>query len=205
VIVAAFALPLAWRIANRDMAFAPANVELITAGSLFLALVLGGRGATFAPLIIAVASDAVIGNSAVAIFTWSAWVVIGIAASRARGLVSGSTARGAIFGAATSTWFFLWTNFGVWLLSAGRFYSADLGGLVDSYVAGLPFYRNMLVCNIVLCPVAVATKQLFSAPVGDLRMPGGRGLALAGGLHSVTGADSSTFHIGRASAALKRT
>lgn len=42
--------------------------------------------------------------------------------------------------------FFLITNFAVWL--NGTFYTKDLSGLLHSYIAGIPFFRNMLAANL---------------------------------------------------------
>ena len=39
--------------------------------------------------------------------------------------------------------FFLITNFTVWATGFGE-YSMDFGGLIEAYIAGLPFFRNFV-------------------------------------------------------------
>ncbi len=44
--------------------------------------------------------------------------------------------------------FFLITNFGSWL-SSPELYTRDFSGLLNSYVAGIPFFRSTLISNII--------------------------------------------------------
>ena len=44
--------------------------------------------------------------------------------------------------------FFLITNFGVWLTSGG-FYPMTFEGLLTSYAAGIPFFQNSLLGDLV--------------------------------------------------------
>jgi hypothetical protein len=48
-----------------------------------------------------------------------------------------------------ATQFYLLTNFAVWLGGDGATYPKTLAGLLQCYVAGLPFYRNMLLGNLI--------------------------------------------------------
>ena len=43
--------------------------------------------------------------------------------------------------------FFIISNFGVWFLS--DFYTKNLQGLIDCYVAAIPFFRNTLISTII--------------------------------------------------------
>lgn len=43
--------------------------------------------------------------------------------------------------------FFLITNFGVWALPYS-WYSKDLGGLIQSYIAGIPFFRGTILGDL---------------------------------------------------------
>jgi hypothetical protein len=52
---------------------------------------------------------------------------------------------------AAPTVFFLLSNFSVWLVSEVR-YTKDFNGLMNSYVAGLPFYKNALMATLVFLP-----------------------------------------------------
>jgi len=164
-VVALLALAVVWRLVKDDLG-APPNLELATAASFAAALLLRNRAAAAAPIVVAVVSDLALGNTSILVFTWSAWAVIGVASvllPRFRGGRHGGWKRYATalgFGVGSSLWFFLWTNFGVWLMGDGAWYPHTAGGLVDCYVAGLPFLRPMLVGNLVLVPLAAGVVTL---------------------------------------------
>lgn len=46
----------------------------------------------------------------------------------------------------SSLLFFLVTNFGVW--AAGSMYQKNLGGLMESYAFGIPFFRNTVISDL---------------------------------------------------------
>ena len=69
-----------------------------------------------------------------------------------RGRSHRSLAMGAI---AAPTFFFILSNFMVWLSSAEITYSKTIGGLMTCYAAGLPFYRNSLIGTFVFLPVVL--------------------------------------------------
>jgi len=50
-----------------------------------------------------------------------------------------------------SVLFFLISNFGVW--ASGTIYSNSFSGLISCYVAGIPFFKNTLVGDLVYCGV----------------------------------------------------
>jgi len=53
---------------------------------------------------------------------------------------------------AAPTVFFLISNFSVWVTSTEVAYSKDLTGLMTSYAAGLPFYKNALMGTLIFLP-----------------------------------------------------
>lgn len=151
---------VAWRLVKDDVG-APANLELSTATAFLAAVLLRHRAAALVPLVVVAASDVMLGNSEVLLFTWTAWAAIGAAAlwfRRTRGSRRFVAAAG--FGVGGTIFFYLWTNLGVWLQGRGTFYPAGLDGLVASYVAGLPFLRPMLLGNLVLVPLAAGVATL---------------------------------------------
>ncbi len=156
LVVAFAALAVVWRLVRADLG-APANLELVTAATFAATVLLRSRWAFVVPLAVTVVSDVVLGNTAIALFTWSAWLVVGLGSLLAR-RTSGwqRVGAGAVFGVAGSLWFFAWTNLGVWLQGRGVWYPAGVDGLVASYVAGLPFLRTMLLGNLVLVPLVAA-------------------------------------------------
>ena len=58
-----------------------------------------------------------------------------------------STSRIACAAVASAILFFVLTNFGVWAID--NLYPKTAAGLVDCYVAAIPFFRNMLLANLV--------------------------------------------------------
>jgi hypothetical protein len=52
---------------------------------------------------------------------------------------------------ASSVLFFLLTNFGVWMTSA--IYAKSAEGLMQAYVAGIPFFQNSLLGNLIYTAV----------------------------------------------------
>jgi hypothetical protein len=158
LVVALAAFAVGWRLVREDLG-APANLELVTTATFAATILLRSRWAFVVPLAVTVVSDVVLGNTAIALFTWSAWLVVGLGSLLARNTTGWRrVGAGAAFGVAGSLWFFAWTNLGVWLQGRGVWYPAGVDGLVASYVAGLPFLRTMLLGNLVLVPlVAVGT------------------------------------------------
>ena len=69
---------IAWRFVNAEYGVAY-NLEIVTAVSLVAAVFLHRYFALLVPLAIVFASDMVIGNTGIAIFTWSAFAVNGVA------------------------------------------------------------------------------------------------------------------------------
>jgi hypothetical protein len=145
-----------WRVVNWHYAIAP-NLEIVTASTLVAAVFLGWRMGLVVPLVTMAISDVFIHNTPILFFTWSAFALIGLA-----GLVlrrwreaPGKLVLGALAGgAAGSVFFFLYTNFGVWLID--QMYPHTWAGLAQSYVMGVPFYRTMLLGNLVLVPAYFA-------------------------------------------------
>ncbi|GAA3216911.1 DUF6580 family putative transport protein [Oerskovia jenensis] len=156
IAVAFVALAIVFRLVREEIG-APPNLELVTSAAFVAAVLVRHRLAFLAPLLVAVVSDLVLGNTSIALFTWSAWLVVGLAALLTRNTSGwGRVGAAAGLGVGGSLWFFFWTNFGVWFQGRGVWYPAGLDGLVASYVAGLPFLRTMLIGNLVLLPVVAA-------------------------------------------------
>ena len=151
-------LAVVWRIINDSFGFAY-NLELVTGVSLVAAVFLHRYFALIVPLASVFLSDVVIGNSDIAVFTWSAFLVIGLAGMVLRRWKSqdGKLLLGtAGMGVGAAVWFFFWTNGGVWLMGDGSFYSKTWDGLMMSYTYGLPFFRATFLSGAVLAPVVMA-------------------------------------------------
>jgi len=153
---------VAWRLINWHYSVAP-NLELVTASALVAAVFLSRRAALVVPLAIMAVSDILIGNSMILVFTWSAFALIGLAGLVLRPLGDSPlklmlASVGMAVG--SSLFFFLYTNFGVWLLGDGTMYAKTWSGLVQCYVMGVPFYRTMLEGNLILVPAYLGAALL---------------------------------------------
>lgn len=130
------------------------NFETITTATLLAGLLLGGVW-TFAVGLLAVGiSDVVLGNEIILLYTWSAWAAMGLLGWALR-KTERKPVRNALqltgAGVIGQTVFYLWTNLGVW--HVGQMYPHTWHGLMNSYIAGIPFFKNSLVSTLVFVPV----------------------------------------------------
>lgn len=143
-----------WRLINNVTMIAP-NVELVTATSLVGAVYLRKPFALLVPILAMLLSDAIIGEAGMAVFTWSSFIVVYWSGLWLKSLQVRSqplVLASAGLGLAGSVFFFLWTNFGVWLLGDGSFYPHTWQGLILCYTYGLPFFRGTLMSGLLLAP-----------------------------------------------------
>ncbi|MDD5433418.1 MAG: hypothetical protein PHE77_02035 [Candidatus Pacebacteria bacterium] len=147
------------------------NFEIVSSLALLSGFYLGGIFSFITPLAIIFLSDLFIGNSAILLFTWSAFGIIGLL-----GIILRKTAwkegnsfpqgrsfppsssfvlQAPIFGVLASCFFFIYTNFGWWVLSG--MYPHTLPGLVACYINGLPFFKTNLLGNLILVPLVFIT------------------------------------------------
>ena len=162
LLITLVAVAVSWRIVNHDFQIAP-NLELITTASVLAAIVIGWQGAIIVPIASMILSDLIIGNTSIFVFTWSAFAIIGLGAMLLRKLNKQAKSQvlySAGFAIISSLLFFLITNFGVW---AQGWYAPTLAGLSQCFTLAIPFYRTMLIGNIILVPSAVAAWQLIKA------------------------------------------
>jgi hypothetical protein len=167
------ALAVAWRVFNWENSIAP-NLEIVTAAALVAAAFLGKRWAIAVPLVAMAISDMLIGNSMILLFTWSAFALIGLSGLLLRKLKNsplklilastGTALAGSVF-------FYVVTNFGVWLLGDGAMYPHTWAGLMECYVMGIPFFRTMLLGNLILVPAFMSVAILVQR-LADQRHPG---------------------------------
>lgn len=146
-------LLIAIGIAGRLFIDSP-NVETLTAATLLAGALLGGSYAWTVPLVMVGVTDMVIGNDLILLYTWSAWIGIGLLSkllSRWMKSIFGGALLLTGAGIVSSVFFFLWTNFGVWHLSG--MYPHTFTGLLASYVMGLPFLKYQVLGNLFLVPL----------------------------------------------------
>ncbi|OGG13422.1 hypothetical protein A3D77_04985 [Candidatus Gottesmanbacteria bacterium RIFCSPHIGHO2_02_FULL_39_11] len=141
------------------------NVEFVTTATLISSLYLGKKWAILVPLITLLISDAIIGNTSIFLFTWSAYLFLGMVSYcgyRLRKIKSLPKIFASLgFAISGSLWFFLWTNFGVWLLDTHHMYEKDMAGLLKSYVMGVPFFKNNLVGNLFFIFISISAVEFI--------------------------------------------
>ncbi len=137
----------------------PWNATPVMAIALFGGTYLSRRWALILPLAIVALSDFALGWHATIPFTWGAFLLTGMLAWWIR--VHPSPGR--IFGGALagSLFFFVVTNFGVWVTE--NLYPHTAVGLWTCYVAALPFFRNTLAGDLVYTGVLFSLFSLITA------------------------------------------
>ena len=124
----------------------PPNVSPLAAMALFGGAYFADRKLAFIiPLFALVVSDLIIGLHDTLLFVYGAFavtVMAGIWLSNRLGVMA--VASTAI---ATSLLFFVVTNFAAWLFNQGL-YPMTSAGLLQSYIAGIPFYANTLIGDL---------------------------------------------------------
>lgn len=128
------------------------NFTAIGAVAFFAGRYLPAKYSLTIPLAIMLASDLFIGFYGLPIMfsvylSFALMVIIGYTTQQ-KGWKK--IATGTIIG---STIFFLVTNWAVWAF--GTMYNANLNGLITSYFAALPFFRNQLLADIFYTTVLV--------------------------------------------------
>ncbi|MFT4682113.1 MAG: hypothetical protein ACI9YU_001968 [Flavobacteriales bacterium] len=128
----------------------PENVNPVAAIALF-------GGALFAnkihgliiPLAIMFLSDLYIGLHDLMIPVYLGFIIIGMIGFAIR--KNPSIGRALVGAGIGSILFFIITNGAVWMSSG--FYTQNIGGLIDCYVSGLPFFRNTLIGDMIFTSV----------------------------------------------------
>ncbi len=131
------------------------NIETITATALIAGALLGWRWGAAIALIVIAASDIFIGNNSIMIFTWSAFALIGAGGWLLHKKAAFSpkfTLQMTGLGLGAAVFFYLFTNFGVWLLFP--MYPHTWAGLVACYVAAIPFFRFSIASALITVPIA---------------------------------------------------
>lgn len=142
------------------------NLEIITALALISGIYLGGIYAVIVPLSVIFFSDLIIGNNYIFIFTWTAFAFIGLFGVLYKELritiyqlpitknnFIKRIIEAAGLGIGSSVFFYIYTNFGWWLMSG--MYEYSLSGLIRCYWMAIPFFRNNLIGNLIFVPVGI--------------------------------------------------
>ena len=135
------------------------NFELVTTALILSSFYLGRRESLWIVFLIMLLSDLVIGNTNIFIFTWSGFLIPALFLNKSRNTSPLIKAlNGTLAGVTANLFFFIWTNFGVWLLSG--MYAKTTTGLLMSYINALPFLRYQLTSTLIFIPSAIILTEL---------------------------------------------
>ncbi len=139
------------------------NVELVTLAMIASGWYLSVKSSLKFTLLLLIATDLVIGNTRIFVFTWSGFILplLVLRQFKHHALQLPAAVSGTFFGLLSNLFFFFWTNFGVWLLDSWGMYPNTLTGLLQSYVAGLPFLRLQLASTLLFIPSGFLAIQLI--------------------------------------------
>lgn len=124
------------------------NFTPLIAVALFTGVYFKKRFSFLVPLSIYIISDLILGISEVSLFCWITIILIYFFGVLLRKKYS--FLNSLLFSFLSSLLFFLITNFGVWLMG---WYPQNWQGLVQCYIAALPFFRNTLTSAILYTAV----------------------------------------------------
>ena len=139
------------------------NVELVTTAMILSAFYFGKKESFWTVFAIMMLSDLILGNSRIFLFTWSGFLIPALLAGKfvkQKGdkFVKILSLTGT--GLSSNIFFYLWTNFGVWLMSS--MYSKDVLGLMTSYINGLPFLKYQITSTLVFVPMGFIAVEYVS-------------------------------------------
>jgi hypothetical protein len=126
----------------------PDNFTPIAAMALFGGVYFGRRYALIIPLAAMVVSDYFIGFHNTIPYVYGSFILAGLIGiwlqkHKSVGWIVGGTLTSSVL-------FFVVTNFGVWVTGG---YPQSFGGLVECYVAAIPFFRNTVLGDLVYVAV----------------------------------------------------
>lgn len=147
------------------------NTELVTMGMVLVAGYLGSRWSLTFTLAVLVISDLVLGNTNIFLFTWSGFLLPLILwrGNLSRAPLPKPLLAGLGFGLGANLFFYVWTNFGVWLLEDKGMYPDTALGLLQSYVAGLPFLKYQLQSTLAFVPLGILLTKLAISSIKTIK------------------------------------
>jgi hypothetical protein len=150
LIVALFIIGLVSRLTPHLPNFTP-----IVAIALFSGAYLNKKYAIWLALGLYIITDLIIGLHETVLFTWSSIILITvIGASLKKKKITNILGYTLL----SSILFFVVTNFGVWLWG---WYPRTFQGLIQCYVAAIPFFRTSILANLVYAGALFGVHQFF--------------------------------------------
>jgi hypothetical protein len=136
------------------------NMELVTTAMLLSSLYLSTSATLKLTFLLMAATDLVLGNTLIFIFTWSGFLLPIFVLSKLT--TNNSQLKTVFLGLSSNLFFYLWTNFGVWFLDSWAMYPKTLPGLIHCYINGLPFLRPQLASTLLFLPMAIIINRVIA-------------------------------------------
>jgi hypothetical protein len=147
----------------------PANFAPVAALALFGGAYFDRRFSFLLPFAVLLVSDVFIGFYQGVAWVYGSFFLVNLVGwwlrdRRRVAPIAGATLAGAVL-------FFAVTNFGVWM--GGGMYTPDLSGLIDCYVAAIPFFRNTLAGDAFYVALLFGVTEFALRKVPALAVPQG--------------------------------
>ncbi len=136
----------------------PLNFTPIAAMALFGGIYLDKKFAFILPFIALLITDYIIGFYSGAYWVYGSFALIGVLGLWLKNYKNIPAIIGGTF--ASSILFFIITNFGVWF--SGTMYTKNFSGLMECYIAAIPFFRNTVVGDLFYVGVLFGVYELIT-------------------------------------------
>ncbi len=137
----------------------PVNVAPFAAMALAGGVYLDKRFALTIPIAALLITDWFIGFYPILLFVYGSFIAIGFIGLWLKSHKKPLPVIGATL--ASSVFFFVVTNFGVWIIGP-ELYPRTMSGLIECYVAAIPFFRNTVVGDLVYTGALFGIFELVS-------------------------------------------
>lgn len=143
----------------------PPNFAPIAAMALFGGAYFNKKSFAFAiPLLAMFVTDAIIGFYS---YAWMVYISFSLIVLLGIVMLKKVSVKNVVLASVTaSVSFFVITNFGVWAL--GTLYSKTPAGLMESYIAAIPFFQNSLIGDLFFSGVMFGVYELIKHKVPAL-------------------------------------
>jgi len=137
----------------------------VAAIAIFSGAYLNKKYALLVPLCLMIASDIFLGFHNVIPFTWGAFALVAVLGFRIKN--NKSIASIFVTSLLSASFFYIVTNFGVWLMG---WYPRTWAGLINCYVMALPFFRNFTVATLAYSFVFFGAYELVARRVKGTKL-----------------------------------
>ena len=144
------------------------NVSPVAAMALFGGVYFSDKRIAFiVPFVALFLSDLILGLHNSMIFVYAGFAITVVIGFLLQNKVTLTNTVLAVV--ASSVLFFLLTNFGAWMMSG--LYAKSATGLMQAYAAGIPFFQNSMLGNLVYVAVIFGAYHLLHKNIAVLKEP----------------------------------